>query len=402
MRKNGLKKNTLPSIVFLLILTGYPIAAGLTIYLEAQSNLLSIFYRAVVLLGAGILIISCGFTKRPRVNYKILIGLSFFIYYILRLFVEWLLNPDGSKIDWNDFWTFLLLVCIAPAIPFLCKNNLPDEKFAPSAVMLTGMIGLALNFYLALQNSMMPAQDLLFAGRLESDRLNPITYGHLAATTALLGIWRIFIDRKLSVFDFLAAIIGILGIIASGSRGPVLSFMVCLLVILMRSSVRSTGLFMSMAVFLLASLVFLLFTKNGNSIYIFERIGESMFSDSARKEIYIGTYNSFLDNMLIGAGYPFETYPHNIVLEAFMASGLLGGLLITATLATGLVAAVKNLKDNRFSWISILFIQYLLLSMVSSSIYYSNILWMLWACIVVARGSGAFSTGKDNAGTHVK
>lgn len=402
LKTTRLKKNTLPSTVFLLIIIGYPIAAGLSICFEIESNLISIFYRAVVLLGAGILIVSRCSTRTLRVNYKVLIGASFFIYYTLRLFLEWLLNPGGSKIDWNDFWTFLLLVCLVPALPFLCKKSIPDENFAPSAGMVIGIAGLVLNFYSILQNSMMPAQDLLFAGRLESDRLNPIAYGHLAATTALLGIWTVLINRKLSILAFIATIVGILGIIASGSRGPVLSFMVCIIVILIRSNFRSTRLFMSTVVFFMAYLVYLILAFDGNSIYIFERIGDSMFSDSARSEIYTGAYYSFLDNMLFGTGYPFETYPHNIILEAFMASGLLGGLLITATLATGLMAAVKNLKDNRLSWISILFIQYLLFSMVSSSIYYSNILWMLWACVVAARGREVISMSENNASVHVK
>jgi len=52
-------------------------------------------------------------------------------------------------------------------------------------------------------------------------------------------------------------------------------------------------------------------------------------------------------------------------------------------LLVGVASSIKLLKESSLSWVSLLFMQYLVFVMVSSSIYYSNIFWMLWVCVVV-------------------
>lgn len=395
-------KNIYSSILFALILMGYPIAAGITGYFSIEINLLSIIYRIIVLMGAVILTFSSYFIERPKFGYGILIGILFVLYYSIRMYLEWMLNPLGSKIPWDDFWIFLLLVCLIPAIPFIWRRNLPEENFTINTIMVLGVIGLTLNFYSVLQVKMIAVDDLLFGGRLESDRLNPISYGHLAVTTTLIGLWSIISKRKLSILATLATILGVLGIASSGSRGPVLSFVFCLALLLIYLKIEINYWKILFATIALVALNEIFFAGYIDEIYLSSRVAESMFEDQARYEIYIEAYRTFLDNILTGAGYPLDTYPHNIILEAFMSSGVVGGILITATLLVGLVAAMRNLSENIYSWVSLIFIQYLIFSMVSSSIYYSNILWMLWVCVVVVRNIKKYSKSAGIPSVYIK
>lgn len=190
----------------------------------------------------------------------------------------------------------------------------------------------------------------------------------------------------MNILTILGVFIGVLGAAASGSRGPFLSLAVCVLIILTQLKFRAIVL---IAVLLMFFVLFGLFIDFDN-VYILSRVKTSMFEDDARSQIFSDAYHAFLDNIFIGVGYPFDAYPHNIVLEAFMSSGIFGGVLMVATLSIGVMASFRVLKNKNFSWVSLLFIQYLLFSMVSGSIYYSNILWMLWVCVVTLSANRYF------------
>ena len=400
--KYGKEKKHLPSIIFVIILVGYPIFSGITMVLGVDNNSLSIAYRLIVFVAASVLLFLSWFQYGLKINHKIFIGASFLFFYIVRMLLEWIVNSDGSKLDWNDFWSFLLLVCLVPALPYVWKENVPDESNTPYAIMAFGIIGLVLNFYLIFHIGNLSLEDQLLSGRLESERLNPIAYGHLGVSTALVSLWVLLIKRDINMLTILGVFIGVLGVVASGSRGPFLSLAVCAILILMQLKFRTDKFALILiAVFLMCSILFGLFS-NFDSVYILSRIEASMFEDDVRSKIFSDAYHVFLDNMFLGAGYPFDVYPHNIVLEAFMSSGIVGGVLMVATLSMGVIASLRVLKNKKFSWVSLLFIQYLLFSMVSGSIYYSNILWMLWVCVITLSVNEYFSEGNKNAIVYIK
>jgi len=94
------------------------------------------------------------------------------------------------------------------------------------------------------------------------------------------------------------------------------------------------------------------FASEFDDILIWDRVRNSLFDDDSRNQILSDAYHAFLDNIISGAGYPFGVYPHNIVMEAFMTSGIIGGVLMVVTLAAGVVASLRLLKNKEFSWVS--------------------------------------------------
>lgn len=381
-----------------MILVGYPIFAGITTSLGVESNSLSILYRLIVLLAASVLLLTSLLDHRLQVNYQLLIGANFLFYYTLRMLSEWLLNSNDSKLDWTDFWSFLILVCLVPALPFAWKRNLPNAYYTPICIIIFGIIGLTLNFGIGF----LSAGDQLLSGRLESERLNPIAYGHLGVSTALMSLWVILIRREISILAISGVVVGVIGVVASGSRGPVLSLVVCFTLIVFQLKFRSV-IFIAMfsVIFMAGSLLFST-TIDFDDIYILNRIGTSMFEDDSRIGILRASYHAFIENFFFGAGYPFDSYPHNIIIEAFMSSGVMGGILMIATLTSGAIASFYLLKNEIFSWIGLLFIQYLLFSLVSNSIYYSNILWLLWVCVVTLGANRNFTEARRNADVRIK
>lgn len=199
LEKLGQEKNYLSSIIFVMVLVGYPIFSGITIALGIESNALSIMYRLIVLTAAIALLLKSCLRYRLKINLGIFIGSSFLFYYVARMFLEWIFNSAGVKIDWLDFWSFLILVCLVPALPYAWGENIPNSSFTPFAIIVLGIIGLVFNFYFIFRVGDSSLGDQLFSGRVESERLNPIAYGHLGVSTVLMSLWMILLKKNINI-----------------------------------------------------------------------------------------------------------------------------------------------------------------------------------------------------------
>jgi len=385
MSINAKPGNHLSSALFVMVLVGYPISAGLTALSGIETSALSVVYRALVLIPALFLIMVSLYREKLRLGIGIILGAAFAFYYAARMLLENMLSAESSNIDWSDFWVFFVLVCFLPALPFVWKINSLEDLFTRRGLMFFGVIGLVAGFYLAHKASDLSIWGQLFSGRLESERLNPIAFGHLAVSVLIVGMWGLIIKREKSVLAAISLLVGGFGLFASGSRGPFLSFAVCCVLILLLIKNR---LIWSIALCFAVGLV--LFLSNGISgisddVYLLDRVANSMFEDGTRVALIEEAYHAFAENFMFGAAYPFNTYPHNIIIEAFMSSGIVGGLLMMGMLSVGGVAAIR-LFNSEFAWVALLFIQYLVFVMVSGSIYYSNIFWLLWVCVLTLAG----------------
>ena len=143
------EKINLSEILFLIILVGYPIVSGVNAILEIKEQYLSVAYRAIVLICAIIVLMSTGIRYKIRINYNLLIVIGFIFFYILRMLFEWFFNSQASKLDWHDFWLFLIAVCVIPAIPYGGRSNIPSGRQILNLIVAVGVIGLILNFYSA-------------------------------------------------------------------------------------------------------------------------------------------------------------------------------------------------------------------------------------------------------------
>jgi O-antigen ligase len=76
----------------------------------------------------------------------------------------------------------------------------------------------------------------------------------------------------------------------------------------------------------------------------------------------------------IGRGW----YPHNIVLESLIALGIIGGIIIIVLLTKGISNTMMTFRKKQIEgFIGIIFMQYMILHMVSSCIYGGSIFFTL-------------------------
>jgi len=75
-------------------------------------------------------------------------------------------------------------------------------------------------------------------------------------------------------------------------------------------------------------------------------------------------------------------YPHNVVIESFMATGIVGGIAFCAFLlgALGGATSVARMAENR--WVALLFVQQLISALLAGALYLSGTMWCLAAALV--------------------
>jgi O-antigen ligase len=132
----------------------------------------------------------------------------------------------------------------------------------------------------------------------------------------------------------------------------------------------------------------ILFSENG-VLSRFSTISTGLSADNAtlgRIIAFQGAFDQFLSSPLWGSSIEEKItgfYPHNVILEALMATGIVGGLPFIAFTLWALVCAWRLARNaSRHLWIGILAAQYFFGSMLSGSIYTSNTMWVLAALVL--------------------
>jgi O-antigen ligase len=108
------------------------------------------------------------------------------------------------------------------------------------------------------------------------------------------------------------------------------------------------------------------YTANNQSTYI-------------REILYHDAWQQYLNHPIVGSSFVEENsrlYPHNIVIESFMATGTFGGSCFVLLILISLWRSFKLIKRApEMAWVPICYMQYLLGAMFSGGIYANVLLW---------------------------
>src|SRR5690606_37022703 len=130
-----------------------------------------------------------------------------------------------------------------------------------------------------------------------------------------------------------------------------------------------------------------------DNIALFSRLRSSIILEDASTDerIYLLklSIERFLNNIWLGDSFLISTdrvyssYPHNLFLEAFLTTGLLGGTIFIYIMFKTLRYSFYMITKNQNLWINFIFIQYFIQSFFSASIYTSSFLWCSIALIYI-------------------
>lgn len=217
-------------------------------------------------------------------------------------------------------------------------------------------------------------------------------FGHLCFLAAVSGLSLALLSRRLAVAAFLPTCFALFGIIATGSRAPLLAWVVFLLLLLCIGPSRRKVAALGLSAMGVSALVVwglqssgLLLTPN-----FFARVGEYVRAggkefDSGRLDLWLGAIRQIIAHPLFGQGpeaYELShccdswvAHPHNFVLQLLMEFGLVGCslLLLLCVCAVRLMGGAKKF-----------------LSVVSSSVESRLLACALLAYFAIALVDGMF------------
>jgi O-antigen ligase len=233
-----------------------------------------------------------------------------------------------------------------------------------------------------------------------------LLYGQYGAMLCLLSIF-LFIEKKgylIRLFFGLGFVIGFLAIFISASRSPILALLFILLVVLLlKFATFKTFLITISTIFVTYVFfedIFSILNNNFNSSFLL-RLQQALDGDTGGRENFIGLgFDDFIENPFLGnamllqkQGY-IGSYPHNLIVESFMATGFFGGFVFLLWIFKCLKAFFNIIKKNiNVSWIAIIFLQFLIFGMFSGNLYSSNLFWFT-SVLLVGLTINEFNTSK--------
>jgi O-antigen ligase len=107
-----------------------------------------------------------------------------------------------------------------------------------------------------------------------------------------------------------------------------------------------------------------------------------------REIMYRGAWEQYLDSPLIGSSIVERgtlSYPHNLILEGFMATGTFGGVALVLLVLLASYRALRLIvHDTTSAWIPLCFFQQLIGAMFSGGIYGNMLLWGMTGIVLGA------------------
>lgn len=372
--------------IFVLVLIGYPCVAAVVEILGVDSRTITVPYRGLIA-AASVGVLTIAALSRPRFKLSLfwLAWAGFWTLYAARILLDSLFNPPAMALAPSEYWMYSIGVSMLPATAIAILGERATGLRSFQKIGYLGLLGLVSTLWVLINYDPAFSLSNLAVLRAETDTLNPIALGHLAVTCIIISICAAFGKRespaKFLFFYTPLLLISFFVLFISSSRGPALS----LLTVGFICGIRS-GLSFKFAIGLGLAAIFFFVLLNPELLHSFfvDRLLNDMWKDSTRIQLLTNSFKLIIENPMLGAGIePMETYPHNLIVESFLAGGIPMGILFLTMLiiSTWRAVSISNIRQSE-SWVGLLHIQYAVAAMVSGSLYFAGPFWLLMAAVV--------------------
>lgn len=387
------------------VVAGFPLVAALSQAIDVSSTPLSIGIRGLSALVCGLLfVISLTWAKGRARWWLLTTAVLFWVLYLIRMTNDTLIESYILTAEPSSYWLWAIGGCVVPLIGLSrARYNAADAPkyflwcfafvFIAAALAVPNISTFVDTDYGGYEG-----------GRAALNALNPISLGHLGVQLLLLCIWGTFLrpagERKL-YYIALFAVGGLIGLylaLVANSRGPLVSLVAAVLFAIAASKLR--GKFGLIAIMLFAAVAFVPivgFVDQLAGTQVYDRLlGQSQFDEVntlARIDLYASAWAQFMRFPLTGYGIEdpvFGGYPHNLIIEAFMSTGLIGGFLLLSVMALAIYVCYHILRNiPQFGWLALLVIQQVVSIQFSGTIGQATILWGLLGVLSSTSALGA-------------
>lgn len=401
-RRSVLTLSNVQAILIMLALAGYPLVATISTALSLNGSVPAITLRAAILtISIALILPAISRIKRRHLKYLV-VFVTFWVAYLMRMVADTTSDSDQLSKAASEYWIWAVGVCLIPALA-LMGVSLPStipRAFKSTWLSLGISVGLAIFFGSTLAMQADGTQNE--TGRLALNSLNPISAGHLGASLVILSGWYWWTEKEpissLKAASLLGMLAGLYLLISSASRGPLIAFLSVIVIVMLTMRIRRFIKITAFASLITAPILpIVLRLVELDTLVLVARIaastgGEDM-SVASRQDSFAGAWNQFISNPLLGDFLDERStgfYPHNLVLEAFMSTGLIGGL---AFLSISIIATWKAFRlvklRSPFAWTGLIYIQYLTGAQLSGSLYASSIFWAFTVLMIFTNQSSS-------------
>jgi len=377
--------------VLVLSLVGYPLIAPISILLEVPNRFVSVPFRLIVL-SLSIFVIIKRFVLRARFRpvWFWILWWFFWGLYINRIIVDGLWNPEVLRLELLEYLLYAIGISLLPAVAVSVGVDDFVLDRAVFAILVLGGLAAIFNIWvIASEESIVSLLDLTFRRR-QTNTLDPISISHLGVTLLILSTWAILRDNSSGLMKraliIICSLVGALTALLGAARGPllVLSLTLPLAFYLGKRSFNRRNLFRLFLVITLLFLGFCYLLINHESFSGLRRMGQSVFTDDRRITLYTEGLDLFLEYPLLGAGTePLGFYPHNVILESFILAGVFSGFPFVSMVFLSMAGALRLLIScPSISWISLLYLQFMISAMFSGALYDNAAMWIFMALVI--------------------
>lgn len=391
-------------VVTVSSIVGYPFVASIASITDLDNRFLSIMMRLIILIASLLILMRCSKKDLLRPSKVLFIFLAFWILYLTRLTHDTLLVNLELGRSALEYWAFAVGTCFIPALAILLARNLPEPHALLQLTLMLSMIVVIVGMAFGDTAVIGTKGNVFDSGRIQLETLNPIIFGHIGATLFLIAYWK-FRSQRPSILKLLVnlaiALLGVVAIGFSGSRGPLIALIAA--VLFFELSKGGRGIFVKvflLSVTLLALSIDLIALETKLGINIFSRLqGAILLTDASavgRTEQVLSGWRIFLENPMLGGALEdpnFKIYPHNVIVESFMATGIIGGILFLIFMFLVVWRGfLITRNDSAFGVFPLLFVQYFCAAQFSGSLYSWGGMWVLATLIFSLPISGLYRT----------
>jgi O-antigen ligase len=381
---------------------GYPLVAAIAQLTGLPSTPLSIAMRSLTAAACIGIMLMVPLARRASLPILLLFPLLiFWILFLIRITVDTYYSGYLLYYEPYTYWVWSIGGSLIPMLALsriVHSDELVQDLFRWTFYMsLLAVLLIIPSIGTSLQSEEGILQD---TGRGRIEALNPISLGHLGVQLVLMSLWQLFlrpdkVGLRRNWLFFIATIVGTYVALVANSRGPLVAFLFVALFTLAASRLRSR--FMLLGILFLGTVGFvpmvnLIDAISGTAIYarLFEQSQFEEVSTVGRLDLYSSAWNLFLNKPLFGAGLEdptFGGYPHNVFIEAFMATGFAGGTAFFIGVVAVVYAAFLIIRElPLYTWISLIALQQLLSAQFSGTLIQSTTMWGAIALIISVTG----------------
>ena len=378
----------------------YPICLAVSCFTMLDSQDISIFFRASFVFFSIQLIIGALSQKK---GLKIKLGNKLLMFFLFIYSFRLLYDIFYLKIIFKDDLFYILSYafgnCILPFIAISLTAKYIELKAMVKYVFYFVLLS-SLSILVLIADNLETNIILLLTSRIDLETLSAITISYIGGTLLVLSIALLLNEHiKKRLILIIGITLGLFLLLLGASKGPLL-FSILVLIILIIVHFRNIGLTwkalrLSVLVFITISslIVYLIPYLSSNDFAMIARV-ESFIEnresgqDEVRDFIFNSAWNQFLDNPILGDSYLEKTtkwYPHNLMLEVLMATGIIGFLFFMSSIIVTIkrIHIMSGIRKNRYNYVYLVcFLLMFFLTQTSGGLFTSVELWALWPIIL--------------------